>query len=156
MYAVCLILENRQRNAVGSFIFLFYVFIYLILFCTAGPFGDNIFVFYVFTKLVLFGTAGPSGGTIFLLVKKDSGERHAKGLQSRPLETCFDTGEGRGDVRRSYEFAQVQLTRFRPVRWRAVGVCLLFAIAKAIASTASTGLNCTAPVSYTHLRAHET
>ena len=56
------------------------------------------FEFYVFTKLALLYTAVPSGGTIFLLVKKDSGERHAKGLQSRPLETCFDTGERRGDV----------------------------------------------------------
>ena len=56
-----MIFGNRQRNAVGSFIFLFYVFIYLILFCTAGPFGDNIFVFYVFTKLVLLDTSGPFG-----------------------------------------------------------------------------------------------
>ena len=60
------------------------------------------------------------------------------------METCFDTGDRRGDVPTPYVFALVQLTRFRPVRWRAVGVCLLFAIAKAIASTASTGLMLTA------------
>ena len=83
---------------------------------TSGPFGDTIFLFYVFTDLLCLPTSGASGGSIFLLVKKDRGERHAKGLQSRPLETCFDTGERRGDVRRSYEFAGVQLTRFRPVR----------------------------------------
>ena len=58
----------------------------------------------------------PFGDSIFLLVKKDRGERHAKGLQSRPLESCFYTGVWRGDVRTSYEFAVMQLTRFRPVR----------------------------------------
>ena len=63
-----------------------------------------------------------SGGSIFLLVKKDRGERHAKGLQSRPLESCFYTGVRRGDVRRPYEFARVQFTRFRPARRRAGGV----------------------------------
>ena len=129
----------------GGTIFSFYVFTGLVYHPTSGPFGDHIFSFCVFTDLLCLPTSGASGGSIFLLVKKDRGERHAKGLQSRPLETCFDTGERRGDVLTSYEFAQVQLTRFRPVRWRAVGVCLLFAIAKAIASTASTGLNCTAP-----------
>ena len=46
----------------------------------------------------------------------------AKGLQSRPLESCFYTGVWRGDVRRPYEFAQMQLTRFRPARRRAGGV----------------------------------
>ena len=67
----------------------------------------------------LFGR--PFGDSIFLLVKKDRGERHAKGLQSRPLESCFYTGVRRGDVPASYEFARVQLTRFRPVRgvWQA-------------------------------------
>ena len=64
-----------------------------------APSGGHSFLFYVFTDLILFAISGASGGTIFLLVKKDSGERHAKGLQSRPLETCFDTGERRGDVR---------------------------------------------------------
>ena len=63
-----------------------------------------------------------SGGHIFLCVKKDMEERHAKGLQSRPLESCFYTGVWRGDVRRPYEFAQMQLTRFRPARRRAGGV----------------------------------
>ena len=80
-------------------IFLFYGFTDLVFHPTSGPFGAKLFAFYVFTGLVLFGTSGASGGTIFLLVKKDSGERHAKGLQSRPLETCFDTGDRRGDVR---------------------------------------------------------
>ena len=77
----------------------FYVFTELVLFGTSGPSGGHSFLFYVFTYLILHPTSGPSGGTIFLLVKKDSGERHAKGLQSRPLETCFDTGDRRGDVR---------------------------------------------------------
>ena len=82
----------------GGIVFEFYVFTTLVLYCTSGPFGDHSFLFYGFTTLILLNTSGPSGGTIFLLVKKDSGERHAKGLQSRPLETCFDTGDRRGDV----------------------------------------------------------
>ncbi len=70
--------------------------------------------FYVFTYLSTNPTT--SGGHIFLCVKKDMEERHAKGLQSRPLESCFYTGVRRGDVRKPYEFAQMQLTRFRPAR----------------------------------------
>ena len=35
---------------------------------------------------------------------------------------AFYTGVRRGDVRRPYEFARVQLTRFRPARRRAGGV----------------------------------
>ena len=50
-----------------------------------------------FYRHSLFGR--PSGGHIFLCVKKDMEERHAKGLQSRPLESCFYTGVRRGDVR---------------------------------------------------------
>ena len=50
-----------------------------------------------FCRHSLFGTT--SGGHIFLCVKKDMEERHAKGLQSRPLESCFYTGVWRGDVR---------------------------------------------------------
>ena len=79
--------------------------------------------FYVFTDRSAFLT--PSGGSIFLLVKKDRGERHAKGLQSRPLESCFYTGDRRGDVLTPYEFALVHFTRFRLVRWRAVSFSFL-------------------------------
>ena len=80
------------------------------------PSGVKIFEFYVFTDLILYKTSGASGGTIFLLVKKDSGERHAKGLQSRPLETAFIRGFGGETCVLFYVFAQVQFTRFRPVR----------------------------------------
>ena len=46
------------------------------------------FWFYVFTDLIYQPTSGASGG--------DRGERRAKGLQSRPLETAFIRGnEGR-------------------------------------------------------------
>ena len=72
----------------------FYVFTNRSAYLT--PSGDHIFLFYVFTDLSANPTT--SGGSIFLLVKKDRGERHAKGLQSRPLETCFYTGDRRGDV----------------------------------------------------------
>ena len=96
--------------------FGFYVFTDLVHHPTSGPFGGRVFLFYVFTDLIRNPTSGASGGSIFLLVKKDRGERHAKGLQSRPLETCFDTGERRGDVLRSYEFALVQLTQLSRLR----------------------------------------
>ena len=74
---------------------------------------------FSFYRHSLFGTT--SGGHIFLCVKKDMEERHAKGLQSRPLESGFYTGVWRGDVRTLYVFALVQFTRFRPVRgvWQA-------------------------------------
>ena len=76
--------------------------------------GGLVFLLHVFTcRSTLLAT---SGGPIFLCLKKDRGERQTKGLQSRPLESCFYTGVRRGDVRRPYEFALVQLTRFRPVR----------------------------------------
>ena len=67
-----------------------------------------------FYRHSLFGR--PSGGPIFRCTTKDRGERRAKGLQSRPLESGFYTGVRRGDVPTSYEFAVMQLTRFRPVR----------------------------------------
>ena len=80
------------------------------------------FRFFVFTNLILFPTSGHSVGPIFRCTTKDRGERRAKGLQSRPLESCFYTGAWRGDVLASYEFARVQFTRFRPARRRAGGV----------------------------------
>ena len=59
------------------------------------PSGDAIVLFLVFTFLSTNPT--PFGDSIFLLVKKDRGERHAKGLQSRPLDSGFLYGglEGR-------------------------------------------------------------
>ena len=64
-----------------------------------------------------------SGGDIFLCVKKDIEERHAKGLQSRPLETgFFIRGFGGETCVVCYVFAVMQFTRFRPVRRRAGGV----------------------------------
>ena len=68
-----------------------------------------------FYRHSLFGT--PFGDSIFLLVKKDGGERHAKGLRSRPLESgFFIRGLGGETCLPDYVFARVQLTRFRPVR----------------------------------------
>ena len=51
------------------------------------PFGDHFFLYYVFTELVLFATSGPFGDPLSGLPER--GERATKGLQSRPLETCF-------------------------------------------------------------------
>ena len=59
--------------------------------------GGDIFRCTFFTYRSTFPT--PSGGTIFLCLKKDSGERQTKGLQSRPLDSGFYTGVWRGDVR---------------------------------------------------------
>ena len=44
-----------------------------------------------------------------------------KGSKAALWILAFYTGVRRGDVRASYEFARVQLTRFRPVRgvWQA-------------------------------------
>ena len=39
-----------------------------------------------------------------------------KGSKAALWILAFYTGVWRGDVRKSYEFARVQLTRFRPVR----------------------------------------
>ena len=109
------------RNDCVLFLLQFYVFyVFTSRAAFRTPFGEHIFFFYVFSDRSTSPTT--SGGSIFLLVKKDRGERHAKGLQSRPLESCFYTGVWRGDVRTPYEFAQMQFTRFRLVRWRAGGV----------------------------------
>ena len=51
---------------------------------------------YVFTDRSAQLTT--SGGSIFLLVKKDRGERHAKGLQSRPLDSGFLYGGFGGET----------------------------------------------------------
>ena len=87
------------------------------------PFGEHIFFFYVFSDRSTSPTT--SGGSIFLLVKKDRGERHAKGLQSRPLETAFIRGIGGETCVLFYVFALVHFTRFRLVRWRAVSFSFL-------------------------------
>ena len=79
------------------------------------PPGARLFLFYVFTDLICLPTSGPSGGSIFLLVKKDRGERHAKGLQSRPLETALNAGQY-SDVLCAYVFATVRLTRLSRLR----------------------------------------
>ena len=65
--------------------------------CLTGDLRWRYLAFYVFTCRVRRATT--SGGDIFLCVKKDIEERHAKGLQSRPLDSGFYTGVWRGDVR---------------------------------------------------------
>ena len=51
------------------------------------PPGAKLFAFYVFTDLILYCTSGPFGDPLSGLPER--GERATKGLQSRPLETCF-------------------------------------------------------------------
>ena len=79
------------------------------------PSGGSIFRCTFFTNLSTKPTT--SGGPIFRCTTKDRGERRAKGLQSRPLETgFFIRGFGGETCGLFYVFAVVQLTRFRPVR----------------------------------------
>ena len=61
----------------------------------------------------LFHRPTAFGDTIFLRVKKDSGERHAKGVAT-PFDPPGVNRDLRGDVLASYEFALVQLTRLGP------------------------------------------
>ena len=84
------------------------------------PSGVELFEVYVFTDLSANPT--PSGGSIFRCTTKDRGERRAKGLRSRPLDSGFLYGGMMPDVRTLYVFALVQFTRFRLVRRRAGGV----------------------------------
>jgi hypothetical protein len=72
--------ERKERTGDGAFFFV-------------G--GGGNFGFYVLTVLILHKTSGASGGHIFLCLKKDMEERQTKGLQSRPLESGFDTGDKR-------------------------------------------------------------
>ena len=53
--------------------------------------GSGDYGFYVFTDLSALPTV--SDGHIFLCLKKDMEERQTKGLQSRPLESGFYTGD---------------------------------------------------------------
>ena len=87
------------------------------------PFGEPSCLFYVFTNRSTNRTT--SGGSIFRCTTKDRGERRAKGLQSRPLDSGFLYGGMMPDVRTWYVFASVQFTRFRLVRWRAVSFSFL-------------------------------
>ena len=48
-----------------------------------------------------------------------------KGSKAALWILAFNTGVWRGDVLTSYEFAQMQFTRFRLVRWRAVSFSFL-------------------------------
>ena len=87
---------NGQTGWVCPFI-VYYLGVYRFtkLFCqvTSGAFGVQIFRLYRFTDLILCITSGASGGPFFRCTTKEWGERRAKGLQSRPLESGFYTGE---------------------------------------------------------------
>ena len=78
--------EVPQRN------FLFFVFTYRSTEPTTS--GGPIFRCTFFTYRSTFPTV--SDGHIFLCVKKDMEERHAKGLQSRPLDSGFLYGGSEG------------------------------------------------------------
>jgi len=76
--------------------------------------------FYVFTGIVF--SVGPPGAPSFVARRKIGEKGVPKGSKAALWNLTFYTGVWRGDVRRPYEFAQMQLTRFRPVRRRAGGV----------------------------------
>ena len=72
--------------------------------CLTGALrGRNLSVLR-FYRHSLFVTT--SGGHIFLCVKKDMEERHAKGLQSRPLDSGFLYGGSEG---RRADFLRVRI-----------------------------------------------
>ena len=89
----------------GGVVFVFFVF--MGRGARPTPFGDHVFLFCVFTGRVRqLATSGgvivlffdftsrvrqlaTSGGPIFRCTTKDRGERRAKGLQSRPLDSGF-------------------------------------------------------------------
>ena len=102
-----------------------------LLYTSNTPSGGRFFEVYRFYRHSLFGT--PSGGSIFRCTTKDRGERRAKGLRSRPLDSGFLYGGMMPDVRTWYVFALVHFTRFRLVRRRApvgsaLGVPVVFAL----------------------------
>ena len=98
------------------------------------PFGDVIFLFYVFTGILFskrppvaqsfcfaflpaaFGGQRPPVAPSFVARRKIGEKGVPKGSKAALWILAFYTGVRRGDVRASYEFARVQLTRFRPAR----------------------------------------
>ena len=80
----------------GGVIVLSYVFTG-ILFSVGPPGGRNLIILRFYGHS-LFSTT--SGGPIFRCTTKDRGERRAKGLQSRPLDSGFLYGGSEG--RRAY------------------------------------------------------
>ena len=64
---------------------------------------------------ILF-SVGPPGAPSFVARRKIGEKGVPKGSKAALWNLAFHTGVRRGDVRASYEFALVQLTRFRPVR----------------------------------------
>ena len=74
-------------------------------------------MFFVFTGILF--SVGPSGTPSFVARRKIGEKGVPKGSEAALWKLAFYTGVRRGDVRRPYEFARVQLTRFRPAR----GVC---------------------------------
>ena len=113
------------RNDCVLFLLQFYVFyVFTDLSANLTPFGVMIFDFCVFPSRSTSPTT--SGGSIFRCTTKDRGERRAKGLRSRPLDSGFLYGGMRGDVRRSYEFAEMQLTRLSRRRRSAYSLASLY------------------------------
>ena len=76
-----------------------------------------------FTFLPTFPLIQRPSGTPSFVARRKIGEKGVpKGSKAALWILAFYTGVWRGDVRASYEFARVQLTRFRPARRRAGGV----------------------------------
>ena len=101
---------------VGPFLILIILRFYWPHYKAVGPSGRNLFILRVYRHSLFGRPSGgrglfvlrfyghslfdrTSGGPIFRCTTKDRGERRAKGLQSRPLESGFYTGVWRGDVR---------------------------------------------------------
>ena len=122
--------------------------------CVTDGLRRRCLAFYVFTNLSTIPTT--SGGSIFRCTTKDGGERRAKGLKSRPLESGFLYGGLEG--RRAYLATCSPGCNLRdlgpsggvPSAFVSCGYAETrrFLHAKTLtllASTASAGLSCTAP-----------
>ena len=108
----------------GGGVFRLYVFSSRVLHNT--PFGDHIFLFYVFTS----PDTASSRWCLrrrYLSLREERYRRKTRQRAPKPPFGfwLFIRGVWRGDVRRSYEFAQMQFTRFRLVRRRAVSFSFL-------------------------------
>ena len=81
------------------------------------------YVFYVFTDILF--SVRPPGAPSFVARRKIEEKGVPKGSKAALWILAFYTGVWRGDVLTSYEFAVMQFTRFRLVRWRAVSFSFL-------------------------------
>ena len=100
----------------GAESFEFYVFSNLVLFIHSGPFGDPFFELLRVYRLDFSSYFRSLRGPYLSLFEERYGRKTNQRAPKPPFGIWLLYGGMRGDVRKSYEFAKVQFTRFRPVR----------------------------------------